>query len=113
LDPLVRALPDLEHVPEPISSSMHMRFRPHAVDIAVERAEQLGLRMRGLWRLRGKSWRAAFLFSGAAAIGFAADDGGLLHVVPAGEPWFEARSAWVKSLAARHRDRRTPARVRH
>jgi hypothetical protein len=112
LDPLVRALPDLERVPQPVTAAMHMRFRPRAVDIAIERAEQLGLRMQGLWRLRGRDWRGAFLFSGIAAIGFAIDDGGLLHVVPAGEPWFETRSAWVKSLGAIHRDAQAPARAR-
>lgn len=112
LDPLVRAIPDLERGPEPIASAVHMRFRPRAVDIEIERAEQLGLRMRGLWRLRGKDWRGAFLFSGTAAIGFALEAGGLIHLVPAGKEWLETRTAWVKSLGAGHRDARAPVRAR-
>jgi hypothetical protein len=109
LDPLVKAIPDLKAI-ESVEVAMALRLRPRAVDIDIERVEQLGLVMEGTWRLRGERSRGAFLFSGTAALGFAVDDRGLRQIVPAGSAWLRERLAWVRSLGgAPNRDARTPA----
>lgn len=114
LDDLVEAIPDLERI-EPIEMRMRLHFAPRVADIELVDAEQLGLHAKGLWRLRGEQWRTAFLFSGTAFVGFAADQGGLRRVMPASDRWFGEWRTWVRRLGASTQDppsrsaRRDPA----
>jgi hypothetical protein len=98
LDPLLRAIPDLERV-QPVELEMRFGLRPRAVDIEVVRAQQLGLTMQGRWAARGDRSRGAFLFGGIAAVGFAVDDRGLREIVPAGRRWLDDRREWVRVVA--------------
>jgi len=111
LDPLLRAIPDLGLVQRPIETRMRIHLAPRSAEVELVEAKRLGLHARGLWRKRGDRWRAAFLFSGTAFVGFSADQGGLRRVVPASDRWLDQWRAWVHEIGWPREDRRSPARV--
>jgi hypothetical protein len=95
LDPLVKAVPELSQL-ERVKLRARVRTWPGQIEVEIVEAEQLMLESEGLWRKRGRDWRAAFVFRGLAHTGYEAEPG-RKHVAPLeGESWLRERKAWVR-----------------